>query len=556
MTPIVIPTPAGACFGMYSCAPGPAVLICPPFGDEALKTARIWRDLAVDLTAHGLATLRFDLPGTGNSAGDPAAPGRVAAWRSAVRACAAWLASRHDGHLTLLGHRFGALLALDAADLAERLVLLDPPDSGAAAVRYLRARARLAGLGPAPEPDSIQVGGVPLSTETLRDLQTLPAPLHHVAPRTLLFLHARSPWPEALRAAGSVVETAPFEGFEDFVPHDAFRAKPPAAVLAHIVSSLASDPPYPPERASAGAHTPEIQGQAYTETPIRFGPKGAPDGTMFGIICTPDRPRHAAPALLLPTTGIDPSCGLSGMWTELARRVARDGITTLRFDMRGVGESEGRLNQDKLVAAYHPDRMTDIGHAVDALAARGFDRTTIVAYCSGAYAAWHAAVPDRRIAGVLTGNLLYLSRQTHLAPDALRQKPGSSRIGLAALRRLDDRLRRALPRPVRHMLRGWAADPKATRRHVRALTARGCAISIVTAADDHGHVRLRQAYGDALRLPSGVELNVIADADHQFSDRRHRARFLELAAAFALRDAPPTAHPTARPTPTRILETA
>ena len=181
MTPVIIPSAGGACFGMYQVAPGPAVMMLPPFGDEGLKTARIWRNLAVDLAEHGLATLRFDLPGTGNSAGDATEAGRVEAWRAAIRDCASWLAARHDGRVILFGHRFGALLALDAAASGvstERLVLLDPPISGATLVRHLRARARMEGFGPPPEgPDYIQAGGVPLSATTLQDLAKLPAPV-------------------------------------------------------------------------------------------------------------------------------------------------------------------------------------------------------------------------------------------------------------------------------------------------------------------------------------------------------------------------------------------
>lgn len=573
MIPVVISSPGGDCFGMYQPAPGPAVLMCPPFGDEALKTARTWRGLALDLANYGMATLRFDLPGTGNSAGEPTEPARVDAWRGAVRACAAWLARRHDGRVILFGHRFGALLALDAAAsgvAAERLVLLDPPVSGAALARYLRGRARMEGLGPPPEgPDYIQVGGVPLASATLQALSDLPAPVAGPSfPPALLVLHdsasSPSPWPGRLRAGGSSVETIPFQGFDDFVPRDAFRAKAPAAVLDQVISYLAQAAG-PVGRPTLIALSPAaLAFDGFTEVPIQFGPGGG----MFGMLCRPDQLANGASALLLPTTGADPCSGLSRMWTELARRMARQGITSLRFDMTGVGESQGGASGDLLTASYHPDRMTDLRSAVNTLAARGFARITVVAYCSGAYAAWHAAVADQRIAAILTGNLTYLNLQTMLADDVLRLQPGSSRLGLdpgplakllparglAALRRLDDRVRRAVPRPIRHLLRRWEADQKQTRRHIKALTARGCAVRMVMAQDDHGHLRLRRAFGEMLRLPKGVELIVIPDADHQFSARRHRARFLDSAAAFALRCTSPIAAAASLSLP--ILENA
>ena len=54
MTPVVIATPAGPCFAAYHPAPGPAVLVCPPFGAEAGQTARAWRALAGLLAARGM----------------------------------------------------------------------------------------------------------------------------------------------------------------------------------------------------------------------------------------------------------------------------------------------------------------------------------------------------------------------------------------------------------------------------------------------------------------------------------------------------------------------
>ena len=555
MTPVVIASDGGECFGTYHPAPGPAVLMCPPFGDEALKTARIWRGLALDLAEHGLATLRFDLPGTGNSAGEATEPSRVAAWRAAIRACAAWLADRHDGRVILFGHRFGALMALDAMATgvsAERLILLDPPFSGAGFVRHLRARARMEGFGPPPEgPDYIQAGGVPLSTATLQDLSALPAPLPDAGvPPALLVLNdsatTPNPWPDRLRASFSAVETSPFAGFDAFVRRDAFRAEAPTAVLRNVVAYLRQTTlPVDPAPRPALPHKAILPLDGAQETAIQFGPGNA----MFGILCRPDTPAADSPAMLLPTTGIDPCSGLSRMWTDLARQLARRGITSLRFDMTGVGESQGELTGDPMTASYHPDRIADLSHAVDAVAARGFAQITVVGYCSGAYAAWHAAIRDKRIGALLAGNLVHFNLQTMLADDVLRLQPGSSRLGLrpspvarllpapalAALRRLDDHCRGAVPRPIRHILRGWEKDQQQTRRHVKALTARGCAVRMVMAQDDHGHVRLRRAYGERPRLPKGVELTVIPDTDHQFSDRRHRARFLELAADFVLR---------------------
>src|SRR4051812_45673238 len=110
----MVPVAIGDCFAAYHWAPGSAVLILPGFGIEAAAAARVWRDLSLRLAACGIASLRPDLPGTGDSLGSPEDPDCIAAWRLAVGDCAAWLAARHGGRVALLGYRFGALLALDA----------------------------------------------------------------------------------------------------------------------------------------------------------------------------------------------------------------------------------------------------------------------------------------------------------------------------------------------------------------------------------------------------------------------------------------------------------
>ena len=555
MIPVVISSPGGDCFAMYGAAPGPAILICPPIGDEALRTARVWRDLAVRLAGHGFATLRFDLPGTGNSAGEATEPGRVEAWRAAVRACIDWLSPRHDGRIILFGHRFGALLALDAATSGidvERLVLLDPPASGQSVARYWRARARMEQHGPAPEGnDYIQAGGLAFSQATLSDIGALAAPMPNSAtPGCLLVMNdmeaTSNPWPDRLREHGCVVECIPFEGHADFVSQDIFRAQTPDRVLDQVVDYLTRHRGRVPSKTNlALSRQVSLPLPGLTEYPIHFGP----EQRLFGILCRPDSPAAEYPALLLPTTGADPCSGMSRMWTDLARRLATQGVTSLRFDMRGVGESEGSLGQGRLAAMYHSDRIADLAAAVDALVLEGFSDVKVVGYCAGAYAAWHAAIPDTRISAIFAGNLLFLNLLPTAADELLTSRPGSSQIGtpgnaiakflapqsLGLLRQLDDRTRRLVPRRIRLMLRSWGADPVQTRRHVKALVDRGCSVNLVMAHDDHGHIRLRRAFGEDPRLPDGVQLTVIPDADHQFSDRRHRAQFLDLAASFALR---------------------
>jgi alpha/beta superfamily hydrolase len=586
MIPVVLPSPAGDCFAAYDQAPGPGVLVCPPFGHEALATARVWGELGRRLAARGIATLRPDLPGTGQSAGSPADPGRVTAWRGAIRAAADWLAERHEGRVILFGHRFGALLALDAlaGGLApEYLVLLDPPASGAAYARGLRARARIEGFGTPPEgPDFVQAWGVPLSAETLAGLASLPrafaadAPL----PPTLLLQGPAGgggagvqDWAERLRAAGAAAVTvAPFEGYDRFVGAEDLEAEQPDTMLDCVVEHLAGavrPAAARPVRAMPPLPMPAgIMAPGFREEPLRFGAEGC----LFGLLCRPERAVPEAPAVLLPSVAALPCSGPARMWTELARRLAMHGIASLRFDMAGVAESDGGLPaEDGFVAAYHPDRVQDLRAALDALYGLGFTHGAVaIGLCSGAYNALMAAAEDSRIRGVLSGNPQFLSRQAVLTKAALNRFPGfhlpvrrpdleppapgaerpRAPRWVVALRGLKRVARRTCPRPLRDRLRGAGPEERRTRAFLRGLTGRGCAVHLVYSEGDIGHIRLHRAFGERPRLPPGASVTMFQGTDHVFGARRDRERFLDLALAFGLEMAAASAAPpplTSRP---------
>src|ERR1700691_3117333 len=92
------------------------VVICTPFGYEAICSHRGIRGFAESLAAAGLPTLRFDYVGTGDSAEiDPKAD-QIQAWAQDVAAAAGELRRRTGVRgVCLLGVRLGALLALLAA---------------------------------------------------------------------------------------------------------------------------------------------------------------------------------------------------------------------------------------------------------------------------------------------------------------------------------------------------------------------------------------------------------------------------------------------------------
>ncbi|MCW2967149.1 MAG: hypothetical protein JWM71_921, partial [Solirubrobacteraceae bacterium] len=167
-------------------APGPAVLLCPPLGWEDLTSYRSRRDWAEHLAAKGHPVLRFDLPSTGDSAGQAEDPGRLAAWLRATAAAARHLRSQTEAsRLVALGIGLGGMLALRAtADGApiDDLALWAVPARGRTLLRELGLFARMETEriveGGAPEPPPLPAGalapaGFLVSAETAADLGAL-----------------------------------------------------------------------------------------------------------------------------------------------------------------------------------------------------------------------------------------------------------------------------------------------------------------------------------------------------------------------------------------------
>lgn len=140
-------SPQRRLFGLYHApaaerAPAAAVLLCYPFGHEALRVHRFYRLLAERLARQGVAVLRFDYHATGDSDGADE-DGEMTGWAGDIREAHRELVRRSGvQQVSWFGARLGANLALMAAAQAlppvARLVLWDPLFDGAAYLEELR----------------------------------------------------------------------------------------------------------------------------------------------------------------------------------------------------------------------------------------------------------------------------------------------------------------------------------------------------------------------------------------------------------------------------------
>ena len=147
MTPFLFGPPQRRLFGLFhpadtrkAAAPF-AVLLCNPFGHEALRSHRFYRLMAERLSRQGVAVLRFDYHGTGDSPGEDE-DGDLSGWAQDICEAHRELL-RRAGVLQVrwFGARLGASLALRAARAAtprvQRLVLWDTVLEGRAYLEEL-----------------------------------------------------------------------------------------------------------------------------------------------------------------------------------------------------------------------------------------------------------------------------------------------------------------------------------------------------------------------------------------------------------------------------------
>ncbi|SEI53206.1 alpha/beta hydrolase family protein [Paraburkholderia diazotrophica] len=533
------------------------VVLCSPFGYDALCAHRGWRELAEALALCGMPALRFDYPGTGDSIGVEQDPDRIGAWLASIEAAAVRLrAATGVQRLVLCGLRLGAALAALAAQRiggVEQIVLLAPVISGRAYIRELELQHQTwlttpDGMDSVRESDDGSIGayGFRLYGETLERLRALDLTLsgeRAPAPRILLQDVYDNPRVERLavhyRRLGAHVDVQTFASYNRLLVDPRFSTTPRDAfdsVLTwlHTQPRATRLPPAPGDvlPARAPLQLPFADGYG---VPVVFG-----DG-LFGMSCRPRRALDDAPAVLLPNTGGVHHVGDGRLSVLLAQRLANVGVPTLRIDIGGLGDSRVRdpsLTFDEIYAHHAVD---DTLAAVDWLAAQGHSRVVVFGVCTGAYVSLQAALAHPNVVGCMGVNLPYFVWPQTRSDARVRHTPmrvysrsmrslakwrrlltGKSDAGTIASHvasRIGQRLAVALAAPLERVfgLRTQAGD---VRRLAAGLARKNARTALVYGAMDAGLDDLGLHFG-----PRGSELTKLARTSVTIIDRLDHALF-------------------------------
>ncbi|NIA28171.1 MAG: alpha/beta fold hydrolase [Desulfobulbaceae bacterium] len=133
-----------------------------------------------------------------------------------------------------------------------------------------------------------------------------------------------------------------------------------------------------------------------TEQAVLFGSTGSLVGVITSTEADADHGR--LPNVVLLNAGLLHRIGTNRTYVKLIRRLSQLGMTGLRFDLSGIGDS--RAATDGL--SEPESRLRDMREAMDMLAAKtGEDRFILGGLCDGAVSAFAAARIDPRVVGMI-----------------------------------------------------------------------------------------------------------------------------------------------------------
>ncbi len=541
-----------------------AILLCPALNHDALNSHHAMRLLADQMAEAGYPTMRFDYPSTGDSVDLDTLHKEHGSelseiWVNSIILAADFLL-RVTGARKLIfcGLRIGATLAAMAAQGRNDIVgfvFLAPVLKGQSYLRQIWIESKLQNEASDSMQNGITFQELSFNAATVRamgrfDLRQWIAPssadiaIFSQTENNLLNECCRN-WSES----GARASCFNFEGLEPMLSLNIEDEKPTPrfnSILDWLRENL------PPSAASTVGFDESIRSsqisQTYIETPVFFGG----EKQLFGVVCE-GNPVSTEHIVLIVNPGRDPRHAPGRFSVEFARLLAKDGISSFRFDFAGLGDSPGPAGKEtELSPVFDLDRSADISAAIDMVEKTGYRHIFVYGLCSGAYHALRAALAEPRITGLLLVNLPFFDwnggeravdfiRHKNKTPQYFirelfklrswkdaRHKLGKFESVLRGqLHRLATLIKTAswLPTTWRDLLAGGTLT--IGQRNITTLSQRGVQTLFLFGQDDLGLDAFKQEFGGDLAGfadREGVTFTVLSDFDHLVANKVSRCK--------------------------------
>ena len=476
------------------------------------------RLLGDELAARGLLVFRFDYLGSGDSSFGQVRAGSVREWQASIAHAIEYLQGAGVTDISAVALRAGCLILDEylARDTSiGRVVYWDPVGTGQ---RYLREQTAFFKMAVGEDnvpPGVVSMIGARLAPEAAAEFAALK--LSGGAERGERLVITRTEgYDSGVKALveDSRTRTVLVDGFPQCAQPS--RLLVPVSLSAADAAAEWLDQQVGQERTPVSleltdsARIPLGSGDFFVEQIERIGPHG-----MFGIRTRPDSGTAGDSVVMFFTNANNPHHGPNREWVELAREVAAQGRTAIRWDRRGAGET-GTPGRDEEVYIYS-DQGTEDAFAAIEHARRGATRVQLAGVCSGS---WYAAYGALRLGAdsVVFVNTLLWSWQIKKVLRA-RTLPGDHE-------EIDweQTPRAKMRRQVQHLLpaRCWrglgrTGFVQAPEVVLSALARRGVSSTVILCPHDtklFAANKGRQALRRLRRAPAPPVLVEVPDGDH------------------------------------------
>lgn len=243
-------------------------------------------------------------------------------------------------------------------------------------------------------------------------------------------------------------------------------------------------------------------------------------------------PAHPLPrGVLIVTGGPQYRVGSHRQFVLLARHLAEAGIPVMRFDYRGMGDSEGEARDFEQVGDDLQAAIRHFFHAVP-----GLKELVLWGLCDGATAAAFHAASDSRICGLVMLNPWVRTEQgmaratlRHYYIERLREpefwrKLATGRVGVGQAMRSLGQVALAARAPASACADGSASLPQ--RLHAALAAFRGRILIVLSGADltarEFASLQNDHAQWRALLAAPRVRQVTLPDANHTFARKAWR----------------------------------